>query len=472
MGNHLRTSRPLVVPALAVALVAAGWLLPWQPGGLTEWQFRVLAVVAAALLLWITEALPIAATSLAVVAALAIVAPGDSGEATQAALAGFGSTAPYFLLGTLILAAATTKSGLAARFARLLVRGSRGSGRRLYWQAIALMPPMAIIVPSALTRGVMLIPPYEEAFRRYDVPRGSRLPRVIMLAIALVQIHGSNAILTGGSVPIVAASLIGGMSWAKWFLFMALPNYVILFGLALVLYLLYRPLQIPAQARAAAGSATAFEGISSQEIRTLAIILGATALWLTDSIHGLDPVLPALLGGTAMFLPVIGTLTWQEFEDSRPWSVFLVIAASLSIAAELDRSGTAAWMADGILSLIPLRDLHLIPQLLVIIGVVSSINFVLTNRSAVLGITIPLIFSLAGPLDLNPFVLGLIVPIIVLTTNFYPVQIATGLVTYQTHHYSRGEFLVAGLLLAVIGILVIFLVALPWWALLGEPIQV
>ena len=76
--------------------------------------------------------------------------------------------------------------------------------------------------------------------------RGGRLPRAIMLAIALVQINGSNAILTGGSVPIVAAALIGGMSWGKWFLYMALPSYAILFLLGLVIFLIYRPLRLPA----------------------------------------------------------------------------------------------------------------------------------------------------------------------------------------------------------------------------------
>lgn len=464
-------NRRLMLVGLAVLVLVAVSVSPWQPAELSAWQLRVLGVVTFGLILWISEALPIAVTSLAVVGALALVAPGDSDDATAAALAGFGQPAPYFLLGTLVLAAATSRSGLATRFAGLLVRGSRGSGTRLFWQAVGMVPPLAVVVPSALTRAVMLIPPYEEVFDRYHVRHGARLPRVIMLAIALVQPHGSNAILTGGSVPIVAAALIGGMSWGKWFLFMALPSYVILFGLSFALYLLYRPLHMPGESNRRGPVIEPLPPMSSTEKRTLAIIIGTTALWLTDSLHGLNPVIPALIGATAMFVPRLGTLTWREYEDSRPWSVFLVIGASLSIASELDRSGAAEWLADQILTLIPLRDLSLAPQLLVLMFVVAAINFVLTNRSAVLGITIPLIFSLAGPLGLNPMVLGLIVPIIALSTNFYPVQVATGLVTYQTRHYTSGEFLRAGLLLTVIAVLTIFFVALPWWAFLGEPVQ-
>lgn len=462
----------MFVVLIAFTLIALASLIPWQPAGLTPWQLRVLSVVAAGLILWISESLPVGVTSLVVVGGLALVAPGDSDEATRAALSGFASPAPYFLLGTLALAAATAKSGLAGRFARLLVRGARGSANRLYVQSVLLMPPMAVLVPSALTRSVMLIPTYEEVFQRHRIHRGARLPRLVMLTLALVQIQASTAVLTGGTVPVVAAQLAGGLSWGRYFLFMALPNYVILFALAAVLYLLYRPLRMPPARESGDEEPGAMSPMSGMEKRTLLVLGGATLLWLTDSIHGLNPALPALMGAVALFLPGINVLDWREFEDSRPWAVFFVIGASLSLASALERSETATWIADRILALVPLQQFALLPQLLALMVVVIAVNVLLPNRAAVLGITVPLLTSLATPLGLNPFVLALMVPIVAQTANYYPVQIATALITYQTRHYSAGELLRAGLLLTVIGVLVILLVALPYWALLGEPIQV
>ncbi len=460
----------LTMLAFAIPVVVA--LFQPEIGGLEPWGVRVLAVVAASLLLWLSESLPIAVTSLAVVAMLALVAPGESSEGLRIALAGFQSPAPFFMLGSLSLGTATVRTGLAQRFARFLIRGARGSGDRLYGQMVAMMPLMAILVPSALTRSAMLIPAYEAIFRSHRIERGHRLPRLIMLATATIQIQASTAVLTGGSVPVVAGALLGDLSWARWFAYMAVPNYAILFIFAGVLFLLYRPGPMPVPvATDVANERTGSIPMTAPEWRALAIISATTLLWLTDGIHGLDPTIPALIGATALFLPVVGVLSWDDFEASSPWTIFLVTGSSLSLAVALNQSGAAQWLADSIVNNLPLADLSLVPLMLALIGMIAFINIILPNRTAVLGITIPLLMSLAGPLGLNPLTVGLIVPIVAQTTVYYPVQLATALVTFRTRHYSAGELFRAGVLLTIVSVLVIFLIALPWWSLLGEPIR-
>jgi anion transporter len=459
----------LTLAAFGIPLVVA--LVQPEIGGLDPWGVRVLSVVAASLILWLSESLPIGVTSLAVVVMLALVAPGESSEGLRTALAGFQSSAPYFMLGSLSLGTATVRTGLAQRFARFLVRGARGSGDRLYWQMVGMMPAMAILVPSALTRSAMLIPSYEAIFRSHRIERGNRLPRLIMLATATIQIQASTAVLTGGSVPVVAGALLGDLSWARWFAYMAVPNYAILFIFATVLFLLYRPGPMPSIVHDEPEERAGSTPMTAREWRALAIISATTVLWLTDGIHGLDPTIPALMGATALFLPVVGVLTWDDFEEASPWTIFLVTGSSLSLAVALSDSGAAQWLADSIIDNLPLADLSLVPLILALIGMVAFINIILPNRTAVLGITIPLLMSLAGPLGLNPLTVGLIVPIIAQTTVYYPVQLATALVTFRTRHYSAGELFRAGVLLTIVSVLVIFLIALPWWSFLGEPIR-
>jgi len=463
----------LALTLLAFAIPLVVTVIQPEIGGLEPWGVRVLSVVMASLLLWLSETLPIGVTSLAVVAMLALVAPGESSDGLRIALAGFQSSAPFFMLGSLSLGTATVRTGLAQRFARLLIRGARGSGDRLYGQMVAMMPAMAILVPSALTRSAMLIPAYEAIFRSHRIERGHPLPRLIMLATATIQIQASTAVLTGGAVPVVAGALLGDLSWARWFAYMAVPNYAILFIFAGVLYLLYRPGPMPAPVADVEPEAEQ-QGdgpMTAIEWRALAIISATTLLWLTDGIHGLDPTIPALIGATALFMPVIGVLTWDDFEAASPWTIFLVTGSSLSLAVALNQSGAAQWLADSIVDNLPLAELPLVLLMLALIGLVAFINVILPNRTAVLGITIPLLMSLAGPLGLNPLTVGLIVPIIAQTTVYYPVQLATALVTFRTRHYSAGELFRAGVLLTIVSVLVIFLIALPWWSLLGEPIR-
>ena len=466
-----RPARQLMISLVALSIPAAVALWPLDIAGLSLWGERVLAVVAAGVILWVSEALPIAVTSLAVVALLALVQPGPSDAAMRQALAGFATPAPFFLLGSLALGAATVRTGLAQRLAAMLVRGARGSGDRLYAQMIVMMPPMAVLVPSALTRAAMLIPAYEAVFRAQGVERGHRLPRLVMLATATLQVQASTAVLTGGAVPVVASSLLGGLSWARWFTLMSVPNYTILFTFALVLYLLYRPGALPSGAPAAAREQADMPPMTPAEWRALAIIGGTTTLWLTDALHQLNPTVPALIGATALFLPVIGVLRWDDLEAAAPWTIFLVTGSSLSLAIALEASGAAAWLAERVVGALPLERLTLVPLIVTIVLLVAVVNVILPNRTAVLGIMIPLVMSLAGPLGLNPLTAGLIVPIVAQTTVFYPVQLATALVTFRTRHYAVGELFRAGLLLAIVAIAVILTVALPWWALLGEPIR-
>lgn len=456
------------VVAFAFPLLAS--IAPPTIDDLSPWGLRVLSVVVAGLILWMSEAMPIAATSLGVVAMLAIVGPGESDDALRTALAGFESPAPYFLLCALALGTATVKTGLARRLAYMLVRGARGSGRRLYAQMVGMMGPMAVLVPSALTRSAILIPAYEAVFQTHRIERGHRLPRLVMLGTGILQPLASTAVLTGGAVPVVASSLVGGISWARWFALMSVPMYTLLFSVGVAMYVLYRPIDMPS-VRAAQPESEPDElaPMSALEWRGLIIIGSTTILWLTDFIHHLNPAIPALIGATALFLPVVGVLRWDEFESGSPWSIFLVTASALSLAVALNDSGAASWVAATIVEQIPLDTFPLVPLLLSMMAIVAIVNAILPNRTAVLGITIPLLMSLAGPLGLNPVVVGLMAPIIAQTTIFYPVQIATALITYRTNHYTAGELVRAGVILTIVSVVMIFVVALPWWALMGEP---
>ncbi len=463
--------RRLIVSAIAFAFPLLASVAPPAVDDLSPWGLRVLAVVVAGLILWMSEAMPIAATSLGVVAMLALVGPGESDDALRTALAGFESPAPYFLLCALALGTATVTTGLARRLAQMLVRGARGSGRRLYSQMVAMMPPMAVLVPSALTRAAMLIPAYESVFHTHRIERGHPLPRLVMIGTAILQPLASTAVLTGGAVPVVASSLVGGISWARWFALMSVPMYTLLFTVGVLLFLLYRPSDLPAPREEDGGAAKPLAPMTAAEWRGLAIIAATTTLWLTDFIHHLNPAIPALIGATALFLPLVGVMRWEDFEEGSPWVIFLVTASSLSLAVSLNESGAAAWVAATIVDQVPLDTFPLVPLLLSMMAIVALVNAILPNRTAVLGITIPLLMSLAGPLGLNPVTVGLIAPIISQTTIFYPVQIATALITYRTRHYAAGELARAGVILTIVSIVVILLVGLPWWGLMGEPVR-
>ncbi len=464
---HVR--RSLIVIGLAFLFGALVLLIPLH--GIAPWPHRVLAIVATALVLWVGEGLDIAVTSLAVIALLAIFGPTESSQSTRDALYGFQLPAGYFILCTLVVATATVKSGLAERLARLLIAGARGSARRMYVQLMLFMPPFAMIIPSATTRNAILIPAYEHVYEQYGVKRGDRLPTLISLAMAVLQMIGSTAVLTGGVLPITASFLLGGMSWGEWFRYMSVPCYAVMFGSSILLYAWYRP-KMPTQTQPdQVASKPGANGWTSTEIRTAVIIAIMTTLWLGDFLTGWDPLIPALLGAVALLTPGLGVITWKDFEGASPWRLFFVIGSALSIAHAMETSGAAAWLASSLLSHVPLAGLPVMLLLPTLLLVMVPVSLLLPNRSGALGILIPLLTSISVKLGLNPIPIGLMATLTVQTTTFYPVQNASTLLVYQTRHFAPFQLLKAGLTVFAVSLLVMLTIAFPWWSLVGLPLH-
>jgi len=100
---------------------------------------------------------------------------------------------------------------------------------------------LAFILPSAITRGGILIPVYEQILGMLNVGKGAPLAKALMLGLTALNRLGSNALLTGGVTPVAAAALLGGVSWSRWFAFMSVPQYLLLLFGGMLVYFLHRP---------------------------------------------------------------------------------------------------------------------------------------------------------------------------------------------------------------------------------------
>ena len=330
-GRH----RSLAGAAVAAAACAVLLAVP-TPAGLPLAGQRVLAVTALAVGLWGSEALPAGVTGIVVVVALVLLGAVPD---VSAALAGFADPVVYFLIGVLTIGLAVQRSGLAERVAHLFLRGCRGRPRTLYLQLLAAFPLLTLLLPSATTRTGILVHVYDQALELSGVPPGAPLARAVMMALNSINRLASTVLLTGGITPIVAAGLIGGISWPRWFVLMSVPYGVLLVAGAGLIYLRYRrgfeaslPLTPEANEKP----------LSPVEWRTAIITAGASLLWLTDALH---PALPAMLAWVCLLAPVIGVLSWNDFERGVGWANFFVIASSLSLAQALVSSGASAWLA-------------------------------------------------------------------------------------------------------------------------------
>ncbi len=450
------------------------WLIPLlgslavlaapAPDGLSAEGQRVLAVIVLAIGLWGFETLPPGVTGVVAIMALVFT---HAVPSLREGLAGFADPIAYFLIGVLTMSVAVARSGLAERVAHLLLARGRGRAGALYVHLLLALPPLALLLPSATTRTGILVHVYDQAFALGRVPPGAPLARAIMLVLNSVNRLSSTILLTGGITPIVAAGLIGTISWTRWFVLMSVPYLALITLAAAAIYLRYRhgfrpEVQVPPRPEP--------RPLSSVEWRTALITAGAGLLWLTDSVHHWHPTLPALLAWVCFLMPGLGVLTWRQFEQEVGWTNFFVIAASLSLAQALSHSGASDWLAGGVVG--AAHSVAESPWMVVgvLLAASSVVRLLIPNITGFLAATIPVAMSVGTTAGLNPILCGLIVTIAGDAVLYYPAQSASSLVVYERGHLTAGEIFGFGLLMTALAALVVLAVALPYWALVGEPL--
>jgi len=152
--------------------------------GLSSPGQRVIAVVLLAIVLWAMEALPVGITSILILIFLGIT---NGVPSANDLFQGFRSPILYFLVGVMVMGGAIVKSGLAQRAAMVFLRGARGNSKRLFLHCLCSLPPMAFILPSAITRNAILLPAYQKMSDALKLDREDGLVKSIVLTLGLIN---------------------------------------------------------------------------------------------------------------------------------------------------------------------------------------------------------------------------------------------------------------------------------------------
>jgi solute carrier family 13 (sodium-dependent dicarboxylate transporter), member 2/3/5 len=449
-----------VLVGLAGLLLAL--TLPPVFDGLAAPAQRAILVTVITVVLWTSSVVESGTTA---IIALVLLTLTGAAPSLRDALRGFLNPVPYFLIGVLAMGLAVARSGLAERIGRRILTRARGRGGRLYVQLVVALPVLTFLLPSATTRSSILVHIYEEVFTLARVPAEAPVRKAVMLALSSINRLASTALLTGGITPMISAALIGGLSWTGWLALMAVPYYAILvLGGAFIALLYRRGLSAP---MAAADLARPGRW-SRPEIGTLVIVLGASVLWLTDALHGLDPALPALLALVALMTPGLGPLRWGDLDRGVGWANFVVIGASISLAQALGTTGAAEWLARGLVGALPGRGGHAVLTIVGLMLGATVLRALIPNISGFLALAIPVAMSVGREAGVNPLICALVVMMTGDAVLYYPAQSASSLVITERGHVTAAEVGRFGVWMTLVAYVAILLVALPYWRLLGQ----
>jgi sodium-dependent dicarboxylate transporter 2/3/5 len=416
-----RLWKPLLTLLVLAGVAGCFWWSQYLPAqgskdALSASGLRVIAIFSGALILWLTEAVPLIATGVGIFAALVLaqIPVGFSGDLiTKVAGAAevsawFGDRVVFFLLGIFLIAGSLSASHVVDHGALRLLNVLGTSPRRLrqgvYWVAFVASWFMAEHAVAA-----MLFPVIARIRDALGRPRQSS-PYVASLFLGLAWGCTIGGIVTylGGARIALAMGIVqkAGLEAPGFFELMAysLPI-AIPFGILAALLLEWVfPLDVPSiePARIALQERRRELGrFGPRQRLVLGLLVLTVAAW---AYFGVKHLAPVALASAALFL---GTrlVSWDEVQKHVPWDLLILEAGALALCSALQATGAAVWAAEAVFA-------YVVHNPYIIIAVITLGVVILTelfSNPAVVTLMVPLLLTLAPGLGMDPIHLAMAV---------------------------------------------------------------
>jgi solute carrier family 13 (sodium-dependent dicarboxylate transporter), member 2/3/5 len=436
-------------------------LLP-VPAGLTPQGAHLAGVFVIALILWVTEAIPIAVTSLLVI----LLQPVFQVTTTGAAVGGFMTPVFFFVVAMFCIAQVVVDSGLARRFALLLLERARTDSRRVvlaFMVGAAAMSTVVSDVPVAAVWMSMALP----LLARIDATPGqSQLGKALMIGIPVAAFIGGVGTPAGSSINILGLFQIEQfgkvhVSFLQW-MAIGLPMVLILTPLAWAVLIRVFPPEVPTLGNAAElrDERRALGGFTVPEKKVVTLLAGMVALWVASSwVRAIDTTLVAMAGAVAMFLPGMNLLTWPRAQRTIGWDALLLIGSVTSLGAAAASTGLAKYLVGA------LPDMQLWP-VYAVIALISAVTVVIhlpvPVNPAIVGVLIPPIALLAASTGQNAALYTLPVVFTASCAMLLPLDAVT-VITYSKGYYRMTDMLLPGAIISVFWVILMTLL-MAWVA--------
>ena len=442
--------------AIGAAAAACGllWIAP-APSGLSPAGQRAAALFVLALILWITEALPIAVTALLVI----VLQPVFGLAPLPAAFQSFISPVFFFVMVMFFIAQAFTNTGLDRRFAYWLLSKARGSTHRaivLFMAGTAALSTVVSDVPCCAVFMAVAI----GVFERLDLQPGkSQFARAVMIGIPVASLIGGVGTPAGSSINILGLFFIekyGGVRvpFLHWMV-IGIPMVVVLVPVAAkVITWFYPPELARLDGIDFTGELQRMGPLTVGERKVLAVMSVMLALWIASTwFPAIDVVIVAVCGAVTMFLPGMKLFaSWKEAERATAWDTLLMIGSVTSLGAVSASSGLAKWLVDA--SLGGMAGWSAAAVLATISIFIVVVHLLVPVNPAIVATMIPPVVLLATSTGQNPALYGLPVVFTASCAFLLPLD-AVPLVTYSKGYYRMFDMFLPGAVISVVWVILL-----------------
>jgi len=424
---------------------------------------------------WITEAIPIAATSLMPI----ILFPLSDGLSLSETTSSFGHRFVFLYLGGFILALSIEKWNLHKRIALNIIKIIGTNIKKIILGFMVATAFLSMWISNTAT-SVMMLPIGIAIIKQMkdlkNTPENENLifGKSLMLSIAFSASIGGVATLIGTPPNLVFAGIIQEIynieiSFLEWFMF-GLPISIILLSIAWV-YLTnvafkFKQDKFDEGKKEINRQLEDIGSMSYEEKIVLTVFILTGLAWITRTfflnkfLPNLDDSIIALISGISLFIFQANSKSGKKekimnWEDAvkLPWGILLLFGGGLAIAQGFQSSGLATWIAQNMV------QLEGFSVFLILLVVIAAVNFLteITSNLATTAMLLPILAPTAVILGVHPYILMVGATIAASCAFMLPVATPPNAVVFGSGYLKMSDMVRVGVLMNFISIIVILL---------------
>ena len=461
---------------IALGIGALMLSLP-QPENLSREGMIVLTMSVMAVILFITEPVPLPTVALLIIVGQVILLEIDSTVVAKSLM----TDSVLFIMGSLMLAVAVVKQQLDKRIAYAIVRLTGTRTINVCFGISVVSGLLASFIGEHTVAAMMLPVGITLIQLTSDDPRKVRgLAAVLLFSIAYgCSVAGigtpsggaRNAIMIGywkefffdPTNPETRRFLIDYVTWMIY----AYPIFLLQLPIVtMVLLFTFRP-EYRDLSRAVVRLRTqvALQGPMRSGDWVSIIFFGLILFgWISQSSeYGMGTI---AVVGACLFL-IAGLVQWEDVNSGVNWGVVLLYAAAISLGVQMKDTGAATWLAENFLAfLLPFGAEEGVGLWAAISILTTAVTNTMSNGAAV-AVLGPFVLKVAVSAGESPIVLGFITAISSAFAYLTVVGTPACTIVYASGYLKARDFLKVGLRMAAISTVIILFAAMVYWPLIG-----
>ncbi|MEK4533354.1 SLC13 family permease [Solibacillus sp. FSL K6-1554] len=463
-------------------------LLFFQPEGLSTEARGVLASTIWIATWWITEAIPIPATSLLPL----VLFPLTNSLDMKVTASSYGDETIFLFMGGFIIALAMEKWNLHRRIAisiismvgtnmdRIVLGFMIATGFLSMWisntATAMMMIPIGLAIINQVADGLKNDPSIDTSPQRFA------FGKALMLGIAYSASLGGIATLIGTPPNTLLAGAINKMygielSFAGWMLFGVPFAWIFIF----VTWIYLVKIAFPSKLKTMPGGRAVIDkqkkdlGEASFEEKLVFIVFALAAFsWITRTfllskfVDGLTDGMIAVIFALVLFaLPSANRkgerlMDWQT-AVKLPWGILLLFGGGLAIASGFVGTGLSEWIGT---QLMGLEGVSVIVLIFLVAALVLGLTEI-TSNTATASMMFPIMASLAVALGVHPYALMIAAGVAASCAFMLPVATPPNAAVFGSGYIKIKDMMKAGFALNLFGVVFItltiyFLLPIMW----------